>query len=43
VGASDSTWTALVSGIPDGTEVAVSNTQDLRTGEKVRVVQAKQG
>jgi hypothetical protein len=43
VGASDSTWTALVSGIPDGTEVAVSNTQDLRTGEKVRVVRAKQG
>lgn len=43
VGASDSTWTALVSGIPDGTEVAVSNTQELRTGEKVRVVQAKQG
>lgn len=43
VGASDSTWTALVSGISDGTEVAVSNTQELRSGEKVRVVQAKQG
>ncbi|MGA3219098.1 MAG: efflux RND transporter periplasmic adaptor subunit [Acidimicrobiales bacterium] len=43
VGASDSTWTALVSGISDGTEVAVSNTQELRAGEKVRAVPAKQG
>jgi membrane fusion protein (multidrug efflux system) len=41
VGASDSTRTALISGISDGTEVAVSNTQELRDGEKIRVVQAK--
>ena len=34
VGASDSTWTAVGSGISDGTEVAVSNTQELQHGRK---------
>jgi hypothetical protein len=43
VGAASPTWTAVLAGIPAGTEVAVSNTQELRAGQKVRVVEARTG